>query len=257
MKFSEVIHRAEQRATKSDLLLSLWIEDLGSKESAHLNVNSPHSSASLIKVPIMMAVLEEAGKSFSLEEKIKLSASNTVDFSVVSEIGEENYTIEEYLRWMMMESCNASTNVLIDLIGLKSVNRIFSDLAMDNTILQRKMMNVEARKSGRDNFTSAEDMAKLFKALYHREYFSEEAAMKGLKLMEKCRSYQLLQRYLPDSPPFAHKTGGLEHVSHDVGIFLGKNNLLVCALCTQSTGEENDPRRTSLLGHIGRWLFKE
>ncbi len=254
---SKALSLAQKRAEESGVELSLVIEDLSSGEKRCLKENMVHSSASVIKVPLMMAVLEDAGKDFLLTEKISLDKINAVAFSVVTEIGEGIYTINEYLSWMIMESCNASTNVLIDLVGMERVNRIFSDLAMEQTILQRKMMDVEARKAGKDNLTSAQDMATILRKIYHREYFSEAACERGLQLMKKCRSDGLLLRYLTDPPVFAHKSGGLDEVSHDVGIFFRKKDLLVSAMSTNISSEENDPKRTTLLGHLGRWLLKE
>lgn len=248
---------AKERADNSDVELSLVMEDLSGQEKVCLNETRVHSSASIIKLPLMMAVLEDLGKDFVLSDKISLDKENSVAFSVVSEMGEGVYSIYEYLNWMMMESCNASTNVLIDLVGMDRVNRIFTDLSMEQTLLQRKMMDTEARKAGRDNVTTAEDMAKILRKIYYRQYFKEEACEQGLQLMKKCRSDQLLLRYLTDPPVFAHKSGGLDEVSHDIGIFFGKRDLLVCALSTNVSKEENDPKRTTLLGHLGRWLLKE
>lgn len=251
--FSEIIKEAQEQASRDQVQLSLFIKDLDRGEVFTLNENQVHSSASIIKIPIMMAVLDKGG----LDKYLPLKDKNMADFSVVTKIGESSYTVEEYLSWMMIESCNASTNVLIDYVGIDSVNRIFSNLDMKKTVLGRKMMDFEAREAGKDNLATAKDMALLLEAIYLEDYFGSENSKKALEIMKSCRSFNLLPRYYPFPVSFAHKTGGLDEVSHDVGIFFGKKNLLVSALSTSESDRENDPRRTHLLGLLGRRIIEE
>ncbi len=253
----KTLQLAKQRAEKLDLTLSVVIESL--KEDSYLTFNESHvhSSASTIKIPIMMSVLQLADKEFQLSDHMELRAENAVDFSVVTEIGKKSYSIEEYLIWMMIESCNASTNQMIDLVGYERVNRMVQKIGLQETILQRKMMDVRSMREGRDNLTSARDMARLLKDLYQGEYLGKEKSLQGLDIMKRCRDTNLLLRYLPDPPPFAHKTGGLDDVSHDVGIFFGQQHYLISALVTNQGEGEQDKRRTSTLGHLGRWIYEE
>ena len=248
---------AEQMAKERKITLSLVLEELTSGQQVVLADHMAHSSASTIKVPLMMAVLEEEGRGFSFSDVIELSSENAVDFSVVVEMEEGSYTVKEYLQWMMLESCNASTNVLIDLVGWDRVNRIFNDLGMTETVLQRKMMDTEARAKVIDNMTCASDMATLLRAIYRREYFKEDPCQRAIELMKRCRDTRLLKRFLPRNIEFAHKTGGLDEVSHDVGIFFAKKDILVAAMTTSAPGEEMQEMREKIIGHIGRWLLKE
>lgn len=251
--FTDLTKWGQDLAAKKGVELSLFIKDLDTGDEFSFNERMVHSSASIIKIPIMMAVLAKGG----LDDFLFLKDENKVDFSVVTEIGEASYTTQEYLSWMMIESCNASTNVLIDHVGFDSVNKIFEGLAMEDTVLGRKMMDFEARKAGRDNFTTAKDMALLLEAIYLEDFFGSGNSKKAIEIMKGCRSFNLLPRYHPYPIPFAHKTGGLDEVSHDVGILFGKRNLLVCALTTSESDSEDDPRRTHLLGQLGRRIIEE
>lgn len=255
--FERVIQRAEELSERWGVELALVMEDLDEGSFAEFHADRSFFSASTIKIPLMMAVLQEEGKTFEFCERLPLSNENRVDFSVVTQIGQGDYSIEEYLDWMMIESCNASTNVLIDRVGADKVNRIFEDLKMEKSVLQRKMMDVQARLKGNDNFTSAKDMAILLRSIYRREYFEEESCRKAIEIMKRCRDFDLLLRYLPRAPVFAHKTGGLDEVNHDVGIFYGKTAVLVSAFTQSDNHVERDSKRVSMLGHIGRWLWEE
>lgn len=252
-----ILERVKKRSEERGLEYSLVIEDQANGENIRLNADKVHVSASTIKIPVMMTILEQEGREFSLDDRLKLTDENKVDFSVVTEIGREEYTIKEYMTWMMTESCNASTNVLIDFIGYEAVRQTIERVGMTNTLLQRKMMDVEARRQGRDNFTTAEDMAKLIKAMYFSHGFDKKACVQGLELMKQCRNRNLLLRYIPEPVEFAHKSGGLDEVSHDVGIFLHRTPVIVAALITNSVYEEDNIDRVSALGHLGRDLWEE
>ncbi|MDO4792606.1 MAG: serine hydrolase [Filifactor alocis] len=252
-----ILERVKKRSEEKALEFSLVIEDLATGEGVRLNADKVHLSASTIKIPVMMTILEQEGKEFSLDDRLKLTDENKVDFSVVTEIGREEYTIGEYMTWMMTESCNASTNVLIDLAGYGAVRQTIERAGMTNTLLQRKMMDVEARRQGRDNLTTAEDMAKLIKAMYFAQGFDKKACIQGLELMKQCRNRNLLLRYIPEPVEFAHKSGGLDEVSHDVGIFLHRSPIVVTALVTNSVYEEENIDRVCALGHLGRDLWEE
>ncbi len=257
-RMKQTLNVAQKMAAERDITLSLFVEDLKSGGSIQFQEELVHSGASTIKTPLMMAVLEEEGRGFTFSDLVELSETNKVDSSVVTQIGEGKYTISEYLQWMMLESCNASTNVLIDLVGYERVNRIFDELHMPGSILQRKMMDVEARARGVDNTTTAKDMASLLRTIYRREYFKEASCEAAIALMKRCRDARLLKRFLPQDLPFAHKTGGLDEVSHDTGIFFGKDrDVLMCALTTSVSGSEIKLLREQTIGHIGRWLLKE
>lgn len=252
-----ILEKVERHSEEKDLEFSLRIEDLSTGEVVDLNGDKIHFSASTIKIPIMMTVLEQEGKEFSLDDRLKLTDENKVDFSVVTEIGCEEYTIREYMTWMMTESCNASTNVLIDLAGYGAIRQTIERAGMTNTLLQRKMMDVEARRQGRDNFTTAQDMARLIKAMYFAQGFDKRACIQGLELMKQCRDRTLLLRYIPEPVEFAHKSGGLDEVSHDVGIFLHRSPIVVTALVTNNVYEENNIDRVCALGRLGRDLWEE
>lgn len=247
---------AEQLAREQDITLSLIIEDLSNGHSVQFNEAHTHSSASTIKTILLMAALEDEGVDFSLSDMIELSDENSVDFSVVTQMDEKIYSIHEYLQWMILESCNASTNVIIDLLGYDRINQVCRDLGMKETVVQRKMMDTEARARGQDNLTSARDMAILYKTIYHKQYFNPKACDKGIAILSRCRDRKLLRRFLPQELTFAHKSGGLDEVSHDVGIFFDPD-VLVSAFTTSLAGEEMQIKREQTIGHIGRWLLKE
>src|SRR5438093_1095943 len=63
-------------------------------------------------------------------------------------------------------SDNAATNVLIDKVGMANVNSLLQSLSLTKTKLQRKMMDVNAAKEGRENLATPREFMMLMEAIY-------------------------------------------------------------------------------------------
>jgi len=212
------------------------------------------SSASLIKVPILIAVLNYVeSNNISLEQVIKIAPEEWVEFSVISEQRLEQSTIYELLVWMIITSDNTATNVLIDFLGISGLNQYFREIGLSHTTIQRKMMDFERLAKGIDNTTSARDMAQLFSRIYRRNLLSPAFSELTLNILSRQRVHESLKRYLVDDVKLAHKTGGLETVDHDVGIvYSSSGDYLIGVFVTEVTN--NDYAR-QLIGRISKVAY--
>src|SRR5690606_34603088 len=122
-------------------------------------------SASIIKVPILIAILAHLQKTNGNLNRI-YEISHMVDFSVLTEQRQTQATLHELLLWMIITSDNTATNVCIDLLGMDAFNDYFKEIGLHNTRVQRKMMDFERQKMGFDNETTAQDMQHLFGQIY-------------------------------------------------------------------------------------------
>ncbi|MEJ9280725.1 serine hydrolase [Ureibacillus thermosphaericus] len=175
-------------------------------------------SASIIKVPILLAVLHYVQENqFSLTDVVEISPENKVDFSVITEQDLTSCTIYELLLWMIITSDNSATNELIDLLGFEKLNHYFKKIGLAHTNLERKMMDFEKINLGYDNVTTARDMAHLFSLIYQQQLLIDEFNKIAIDILCKQRDYERLKRYIADVR-IAHKTGSLDTVCHDAGI---------------------------------------
>jgi beta-lactamase class A len=213
------------------------------------------SSASLIKVPILLAVLNYfESNNLSLEQEIKITPEEWVDFSVISEQRLEQSTIYELLVWMIITSDNTAANVLIDFLGMDALNQYFREIGLLHTTIQRKMMDFERLAQGFDNTTSARDMALLFSRIYRRDLFSSAFSELTLEILSRQRIHESLTRYLVDDVKIAHKTGGLETVDHDAGIvFSSSGDYLIGVFVTEVT---NNDHARQLIGRISKAVYE-
>lgn len=212
------------------------------------------SSASLIKVPILLAVLNYVeNNNLSLEQEIKIAPEEWVDFSVISEQHLEQSTIYELLVWMIITSDNTATNVLIDFLGMDALNQYFRQIGLLQTTIQRKMMDFERLAKGFDNTTTANDMALLFSRIYRRDLLSPVFNKLTLEILSRQRVHESLKRYLVDDVKLAHKTGGLDTVDHDVGIvYSSSGDYLIGVFVTEVT---NNDHARQLIGHISKVVY--
>ncbi len=66
-------------------------------------------------------------------------------------------TVKDVGYLMICLSDNTATNILIDYIGMDKINECIKEKGFTGTVLGRKMMDAEARKAGKDNFTTPKD----------------------------------------------------------------------------------------------------
>ncbi|MEB2282721.1 class A beta-lactamase-related serine hydrolase [Lysinibacillus xylanilyticus] len=217
-------------------------------------LEDPFSSASLIKVPILLAVLNYVeSNNLSLEQEIKIAPEEWVDFSVISEQRLEQSTIYELLVWMIIMSDNTATNVLIDVLGMDTLNQYFRQIGLLQTTIQRKMMDFERLAKGFDNTTTARDMALLFSRIYRRDLFSSAFSELTIGILSRQRVHESLKRYLVDDVKLAHKTGGLDTVNHDVGIvYNSSGDYLIGVFVTEVT---NNDHARQLIGRISKVVY--
>lgn len=214
------------------------------------------SSASLIKVPILLAFLSSMEDNhLALDSTLSIAPNDWVDFSVVSEQRLTQSTVYELLVWMIITSDNTATNVLIDVVGMDFLNEYFHRLGLQDTLLQRKMMDVDRLAKGIDNCTSARDMAHLFTRIYQQDVLSPAYSKLVIDILSRQRIHESLRRYLVDDIKLAHKTGGLDTVDHDVGIVY--SSAIDYSIGVFITNVTNNEQARQLIGRLSKVVYEE
>lgn len=221
------------------------------------NKDAVFSSASVIKVPIMMAVLHHLEKTNGqLSQMVPIT--DAVDFSVLTEQRQKTATLHELLLWMIITSDNTATNMCIDLIGFEALNDYFQEIGLESTAVQRKMMDFERQQQGFDNVTTARDMQHLFQHIYDGTLLAREWNEVALNILLRQRSHESLKRYLVDDVKIAHKTGGLDTVDHDVGIvFMVQVDYFIGVFLTEVTDNEKARQYIGQISKIAYAYFQK
>ena len=195
-------------------------------------------SASLIKTPIMLCALEEVEKgALALDTLIPVQPCHCVgDEAPVIQNG-TNVPLSVLLEYMITDSNNSATNVLIDLLGMEKVNAYSQRIGLGDTLLRRHMLDYESARQGRENRTSASDMRRLYTLLHKGEVLTPFQCETALPILLRQHDKELLMFANP-AQKAAHKTGGLADIAHDAGILYGENRTLIFAVLVTAPDEK-------------------
>lgn len=238
---------------------ALLMTDLDSGAVCHsIHAKEQVVSASTIKVPILLYALEQVRKGrLSLDQQIPVPAAEILEDTEVFERDVAAYTLWELLYWMIVESDNTATNVLIGLLGYDGMNEYIHDtLGMHETDCQRRMLDWAAIRAGRNNYTSAADQERMYRQLYRGAVLTEGLRAVAMDFLSRQRCMDLFLRYIPDPITVAHKTGGLDYVAHDAGIFLLPQRRFYLGIFTwDGPSPETDKRQRMFIGHLAKKIY--
>jgi beta-lactamase class A len=237
--------------------LVISMEQDGPRTLCTFNPDHIFPAASLAKVPILVTLaycLEDAAFPYSWGTPLSVPASACVPSDGLLADLSRNWqpTIQDLAYLMITISDNSAANVLLDLIGMERINATVLKLGLQHTRLERHFMDFEARQAGRDNWTTAADMALLFSALPGDRVPS---AARILQILQRQHDNALLSAYWEEDGLFAHKTGGLPGVVHDAGLLFYAPADLEPLIIVALTAEQEDVPLTALtLARAGRVL---
>ncbi|MCG5059458.1 MAG: serine hydrolase [Limnoraphis sp. WC205] len=172
--------RAESNLSKTAMISVCNLN----RDCAHLRGEQPPASpASLIKVPIAVALLDKVSKEkISLEEQVYVDGGNfTEDASSIQ--ARKSYSLKQLMGEMIDHSSNIATNQLIDYVGQDSINNILKKQGYKETRVQFKLMGdrIMPRRpgKGRNRLTSSE-LTEMMVKTYNHEYSGSEALIEAL-----------------------------------------------------------------------------
>ena len=108
---------------------------------------------------------------------------------------------------MLAVSDNDATNIVASFVTLDKIDRLATELGLTQTRVQRLMMDTEAASEGRDNLTSAADLAALLEELAAGERLGPAVSGPVWASLEKQEHLDGIARYLPASATYAGKCG--------------------------------------------------
>ncbi|MFB4299223.1 serine hydrolase [Actinomadura sp. NTSP31] len=246
-----------RRADRLGGTLGVVAHDLGTGERAEVNAGHRFTSASVIKLAVMAAVLAEAGAGGrSLDDRLPAPPDARVPGSgVIKDLADAaEFSVRDLVTLMIIVSDNTATNLLIDLVGRDAVNAWCAGRGLHGTVLARVMMDAAARERGEENLTTPADVAALLTGLVRGELLGEEGTAFALDVLARQQVNDRLPRHLPPGVTLAHKTGELASVCHDAGIVLAKGREPII-LVAMTEGIDSEHEAAALIADTGRAVY--
>jgi beta-lactamase class A len=214
--------------------VGIMIEDLATGLSTSVNANAQMPAASTIKVPVMVEVFKRlAHGDFDLNRKVTLQQSDR-DWGwgdLADAPRGSKYTVSRLLTLMITESDNTATNMLIRLVGRRSINEEMADLGLTQTRLHDYI-----RSDGPIHYalrSSANDMVRLMTAMARFQLIDEWSSREMIAIMTGQHHNGLIPEPLPRGTMIAHKTGELHDTLNDVGVvYLNNEPYAIAVMAT-------------------------
>lgn len=195
----------------------LHVVDLTSGDRWVIRDELVFPQASAIKVPILLELFRRAdsdpellGRRVELTDAVRTGGSGVL--SVLTD-GGSALSLEDYAIYMILHSDNTATNVLIDELGMESVNRLSANLGATQTLLQRKMIRPEQSARGNENLSTPRDAALIMEKIAICDLPLSEASCQRVREILELYKSGPIRTPVPDSIPIAFKPGGITGVS--------------------------------------------
>ena len=255
LEYEKIEKIIDEYKTK-DSIISILVKDFEGNVIVEYNPNIKANSASCIKVAIMVAVLKKIQtKELNLNQVLEFENTSLAYEKydgIYNEI-EKKASILELLTFMIINSDNLATNILIDLLGFDYYNNFFLEIGLQDTKLNRMMGIYNLNK---ENYTSNKDMYHLYKQLLEEKILNKELCKIAKSILHKQRSKTLSQRYIYEDIEVYHKTGALSYLNlrNDCGCFITNNKTYYFGFFLEQMASKEEA--SILIGKLFKLIYK-
>jgi len=197
------------------------------------NYSGQMPAASMIKVFILADAMDEVkAGNYTLEDEYKIDSAGIVEGSpaLQNKTSGTKISFGTLLEKMITVNDNTATNMLIDILGMDTINEYIQAKGYEDTVLSRKMMATEAQKAGKENYTSVNDLVNIFERLYNGKCVSADYDKKMLQFLKEQKANNKIPALLPKNITIAHTDGDLPGVQNDCGIVYAKEKYILAIM---------------------------
>jgi beta-lactamase class A len=181
-----------------------------------------------------------------------LDLGRDADPDVYGHLG-RTLTVRELAYWMITKSSNLATNLLVDVVGIQTIQQALDELEIDGVKVLRGVEDQAAFHAGLNNEVTANGLLKLLRLIADGKAYSQQACDEMLKIMLDQQYRSGIPAGLPKAARIAHKTGNISTVHHDAGIvYLEGRKPYVLVILTQFNAETG---RGTAVAEVSRDIF--
>ncbi len=235
--------------------VSVYFRDLQNGPLFNLNGQEHFAPASLLKVPVMMALYKyEEAHPQVMDERISLGGTvppgqNVFDPDKTLQ-PDGTYTVREVLRRMIVYSDNSSKELLrgyLESLSPGIIDQTFIDLGIS-------YINADGTR-----YITVKSYASLFRTLFNASFLDRSSSQEALALLAATEFDGGIVAGLPAGTASAHKFGYLEPADgqlqlHDCGVVYGPRTPYL--LCVMTRGRDSDVLQ-SIIASVSRSVYEE
>jgi beta-lactamase class A len=236
--------------------VAIFLKDMKSGMSWSYHPDDLFPSASLIKVPIMASVFAKIKEGdLSLYQKLTLKRRHRTGGSGSLKWSPDGtrLTIAQLLEHMIVESDNTAASMLIEAVGMESMQQAFPKLGLLYTGISQDGMSLRGGLVEHENYTTAHEMGTLMEKIYNGELVDKDSSRLMFEILKRRRPASRLAKGLPRGWGIAHKTGLLRHACHDSAVVMTPSSDYVLTVLT-SSGESYSSAK-DFITRVGRLTY--
>ena len=264
------LYRNVLKLKKEHGLENLGISFFDEETTIQWSYNADHyvHAASTMKLAVLLAVFRqiEHGElsldspvhvrnrftSIVNQEPFMLDLTRDADPNVYGHLG-KTLTVRELAYWMITRSSNLATNLLVEVVGVSTIQLALDELDIDGIRVLRGVEDQKAFEAGLNNEVTANGLLKLLRIIAEGKAYSKKACDEMLNIMLEQQYRSGIPAGLPKAARVAHKTGNISTVHHDAGIvYLDGRKPYVLVILTQFAAETG---RGTAVADVSRDIF--
>jgi beta-lactamase class A len=236
-RVQKVLEEARQEIEDYNGVAGLYVWDLDKDFGYGIRPDEQFFTASIIKVPIMVAVYRkvDAGElEFSQQIEIKEEDWAAGAGWLQWEKAGTKQTVGDLLLLMMTQSDNVAANALVRTVGgADHVNEVARSMGAEDTLLYQKVSSERGVVPALDNRSTPRDMATMMRQIAEGKAASEKSCGYMIDLMHEDKLDWWLDEGLPPGVDAANKAGWLYRVYDEVGIVENDGRRYVIAILSK------------------------
>ena len=232
------------------------------------NADAYFHAASTMKLAVLLGVFRQVDRgeldlhapvhvrnrftSIVNQEPFMLDLGRDADPEVYGHLG-KTLTVRELAYWMITKSSNLATNLLVDVVGIPTIQLALDELEIDGIRVLRGVEDQRAFEAGLNNEVTANGLLKLLRLIADGKAYSQKACDEMLDIMLEQQYRTGIPAGLPNAARVAHKTGNISTVHHDAGIvYLEGRKPYVLVILTRFPAEAG---RGTAVADVSRDIF--
>jgi beta-lactamase class A len=213
------------------------------------NADAWFHAASTMKLAVLLAVYREVSrgeltldapvhvrnKFMSLVDRrlFMVEVTRDGDPTLYRHLG-RTLTVKQLAHQMITVSSNFATNLLVDVVGIPSIQAALLELGIGGVKVVRGVEDQAAFEAGLNNEVTANGLLRLLRLIAEGGAYSPELSGQMLETLHAQQFRAGIPAGLPADAKVAHKTGNITTVNHDAGIvYLENRQPYVLVILTQ------------------------